>query len=66
VLIFGLVLFLGSVAAVMGLYAWAAWDYFDKPVSYRRPVKYVPPLFLLMGGIGAIVGLLLIVSSQSS
>jgi hypothetical protein len=34
-------------------------------VPDRRPVRYVPPRYLLMGGIGAVVGLLLIVASQS-
>ena len=62
VLIFGLVLCIGSLAAIMGLYTWAAWDWGADP---DRPVRYVPPRYLLMGGVGAIVGLLLIVASQS-
>jgi hypothetical protein len=68
VLIFGLVLCLGSLAVVVGLYTWAQWDFhgdMDTPVSERRPVRYVPPRYLLMGGIGAVVGLLLIAASQS-
>jgi hypothetical protein len=70
VLVFGLVLCIGSLAGVMVLYTWASWDWHrdrdvGRPVSYRRPVSYVPPRYLLMGGIGAIVGLLLIAASQS-
>jgi hypothetical protein len=68
VLIFGIVFCFGSLVAVMGLYAWAAWDYHrdsGRPLSYRRPVRYVPPRYLLMGGVGAVVGLLLIAASQS-
>jgi hypothetical protein len=68
-LIFGLVVFVGSVAVVMGLYVWAAWDWradSKTPPSYRRPVMYVPPRYLLVGGIGSVVGLLLIAASQSS
>ena len=52
----------------MGLWAWAQWDYqgeINKPVGYRRPVRYVPPRYLVMGGVGAILVLLLIVASQS-
>jgi hypothetical protein len=56
VLIFGLILFIGSLLVVMGLYAWAARE---------RPVRYVPPSYLLLGGIGAAVGVLLIAASQS-
>ena len=67
-LVFGLILCIGSLAVVMGLYAWAAWDYradSDRPVGDRRPVRYVPPRYLLMGAFGAVVGLLLIAASQS-
>jgi len=68
VFIFRLVLCLGSLAVVIGLYTWAQWDFhgdMDRPFRERRPVRYVPPRYLLMGGIGAVVGLLLIASSQS-
>lgn len=67
-LIFGLVLCIGSLVIVGGLYVWASWDWHldaDKPLDYRRPVRYVSPRYLLMGGIGAVVGLLLIAASQS-
>jgi len=62
VLAFGLVLCIGSIVGVMGLYAWAAWDW---SAGKEERVKYVPPRYLLLGGIGAVVGLLLIVASQS-
>jgi hypothetical protein len=56
----GLVMFLAGVFGTMGLYTCARWDF----VSTRR-VKYVPPRYLLMGGILAVVGLLLVTASQS-
>ena len=55
-LIFGIILFIGSLLVVMGLYAWAARE---------RPVRYVPPRYLLLGGIGAVLGLLLVAASRS-
>lgn len=67
-LVFGLILVIGSIVAVMGLYAWAARDWradSDKPSSYRRPVRYVAPRYLLIGGLGALVGVMLIAASQS-
>jgi hypothetical protein len=67
VLVFGLILAIGSIVAVMGLYAWAAWDWradSHKPLSYRRPVRDVPPRYLLIGGVGALVGLMLIAASR--
>ena len=68
VLIFGLILCIGGIVAVAGLYSWAAWDWgadAGKPRSEQRPVRYVPPRYLLTAGIGGVVGLLLIALSQS-
>jgi hypothetical protein len=59
VLISGLVIFLVSVFAMMGLYTWARWDF----VSTRR-VRYLSPRYLLASGVGAVVGLLFIAASQ--
>jgi hypothetical protein len=60
VLAVGLVIFLAGVFGTMGLYTWARWDF-----GSTRRVKYVPPRYLLIGGIGAVVGFLLIAASQS-
>jgi hypothetical protein len=59
VLISGLVIFLVSVFAMMGLYTWAQWDF----VSTRH-VRYLSPRYLLASGVGAVVGLLFIAASQ--
>jgi hypothetical protein len=58
-LIFGLVLFIGSLLGVMSLYVWAARDWradAGTPPSYRRPVRHVPPRYLVIGGAGLLVG----------
>jgi hypothetical protein len=61
VLVVGLLLFLSGVFGVMGLFTWARWDF-----ESTRHVRYVPARYLLMGGVSAVVGLLLIVGSQST
>jgi len=57
----GLLMFLAGVFGTMGLFTWARWDF-----TSTRHVKYVPPRYLLMGGVSAVVELLLIVASQSN
>jgi hypothetical protein len=44
----------------MGLYTWARWHF-----GSTRRVKDVPPRYLLVFGISAVLGLALIVASQS-
>jgi uncharacterized membrane protein YidH (DUF202 family) len=67
VFILGVLLCIGSMIAIMALYAWAALDWnadSRKPIRYRKPVRHVAPRYLVMGSIGALVGLLLVVASQ--
>jgi hypothetical protein len=59
VLISGLAIFVASAVGMMAIYAWAAWDF-----PSTKHVRYVSPRYLLAGGLGAVVGLLLVVASR--
>jgi hypothetical protein len=70
VFIFGVVLLSGSVLGIMAMRVWATLDRYEdiggKPPEQWRPWRYVPPRYLAMAVVGAVVGVALVVASGRS
>jgi hypothetical protein len=67
VLIFGIVLLAASAGWMTAMFVWAHWDLdMDvgrKPRDEWSPLRQVPPRYLAMAAVGAIVGAALIAAS---